>query len=328
MSLDQSERPLAFVDAAALGKNQWWRYVLAFFVFIVLLLLLSIVWMVFEELTFAWIEPAGLTYEAYRALVEKNAEWPDLPLSVSVLNTASVLVLVAIGTPAIAATVHWVHRRPFHTLFGVCRFGWRSAIYSAGAGVVPTVLLMVPFLVFRDDFSVITDWSAWLFFAVAIVVLVPFQVLAEETVFRGYLLQAASRLTRRTWVRVLLPAVPFAMIHFASPEFEAHPLPYGIGYFIYGLYFTWLALKSGGLAVPFGLHLAINLSIFTVASSPPSPYFGPVIFRWHTATPWPDVILVALLLAGHYWLLLRWGVIEKAAGTSSPPRLSDRKLQP
>jgi len=145
----------SFLDAAAVGKNQWWRYVLAFIVFITLLLLLTVVWQFTEGFFVAWIQPAGLTFEAYQALVAAPTEWREAPLGFSVLNVTSLMVLVAIGTPALAVTVRWVHGRPFHTVLAAGQFDWRSAAYSAGAGAVPTILLMVPFILFNDDFTVI-----------------------------------------------------------------------------------------------------------------------------------------------------------------------------
>jgi membrane protease YdiL (CAAX protease family) len=84
-------------------------------------------------------------------------------------------------------------------------------------------------------------------FVVDVVLLGPF---AEETLFRGFLLPRLAAQWGETTALVMSSLI-FALFH-------PHYGPYMALVFFYGWIFGWARLRSGGLAAPVGLHMALN----------------------------------------------------------------------
>lgn len=93
--------------------------------------------------------------------------------------------------------------------------------------------------------------------------------LAEEIVFRGVLLQLTAAFTRSLPLILALNGVLFSLAHF-------DPDPSGLVIrMLMGVGWAWIALRSGGVELTTGLHLANNLMI--------SLFLAPVSFK--PATP-------------------------------------------
>ncbi len=79
-----------------------------------------------------------------------------------------------------------------------------------------------------------------------------FVIFAIEYFFRGFLLFGLKeKLGRGT---ILVQMVPFAIMHIGKPEIEA------IGCIVTGLYFGYLAYRTGSLWPPFAIHLIANVA--------------------------------------------------------------------
>ena len=94
-------------------------------------------------------------------------------------------------------------------------------------------------------------------------------VLAEELLFRGAVLRSLRELAGDRWA-IVLTAVVFGLYHVLGTRYWAmglvfHVLMPTLG----GLLFAWAAVRSGGLALPIGLHLGGNWVQASVA------VFGP-----------------------------------------------------
>jgi membrane protease YdiL (CAAX protease family) len=98
-------------------------------------------------------------------------------------------------------------------------------------------------------------------------------VLAEELLFRGLLLRNL-RATWGDWPAIRLSALFFGVFHvIGSPNWGM-----GLGFqfllpALGGMFFAWAAVRSGGLALPIGLHWGGNWIQASVAgfSSPAEP---------------------------------------------------------
>ena len=78
--------------------------------------------------------------------------------------------------------------------------------------------------------------------------------IAEETLFRGYLLQTMTR-ARLAWLGVLLTSVLFASGHIGNPS--ANILSW-MNTFLAGIWLAAAYLKTRNLWFPFGIHLTWN----------------------------------------------------------------------
>lgn len=86
--------------------------------------------------------------------------------------------------------------------------------------------------------------------------------LAEEVFFRGWLLRHASAILRNRWVAIVLASLLFSAAH---GEFT--PAPF-ITRAIMGLGLAWMTLRTGGVELSAGVHMANNLMLALLVKGP------------------------------------------------------------
>ena len=115
----------------------------------------------------------------------------------------------------------------------------------------------------------------WAVFLVPLVVLIFFQAVGEELIFRGYLLQQLAVRFRSIIVWGILPSLGFGILHYANApltetslgvSFEVFDLTIGYAQlyyvgvtFITGLIFVALVVRTGNLWAAAGLHVGVNV---------------------------------------------------------------------
>jgi len=140
--------------------------------------------------------------------------------------------------------------------------------------------------------------ASWGWYVVVIVVTTPFQALAEEMMFRGYLMQAFGAIVRNVWVPIILTAVVFAFFHGTqNPWLFSSRLVFGV---LAGI----LVWKTGGLEAAVAIHVVNNLCAFALAL-----FTGTMSqVRTTTSVTWSqsiaDVVMFAVC-AGVCWLVAR-----------------------
>jgi len=101
--------------------------------------------------------------------------------------------------------------------------------------------------------------AGWGWYALVIAVTTPFQALAEEVMFRGYLMQAFGAIVRNVWFPIVCTAVVFALFHgVQNPWLFSSRLVFGI---LAGI----LVWRTGGLEAGIAIHIANNLCAFALA---------------------------------------------------------------
>jgi len=293
---DAHDGPPAFADAAVVGRNGWWRYLLSLIVIVVT--------------TFAL--QAGLAVVAYALgvpVLDLFGDGDDAASQsmASPAGFALLMLSVAAMLPATLLAVRWVHRRPIGTLFTARpAFAWRACGISAVVPLAAVVVLTAAMAVARPGtVEVVFEPGAFLLFLPLVLALVPLQVAAEEVLFRGYVLQAVARLSRRWWPRLLVPAALFTLAHMWNAEFRAGGLWAAVDYAAVALYLGYLALRGGGLEHAIGFHAGLNTAFFA--------FVGLSVADFRT----PTVVLIAdydfrlgllgtvLICAAHYGLIMR-----------------------
>lgn len=184
----------------------------------------------------------------------KRATAFELPAGMAAVHVALGL-LIAVSVVVVVV----IHRMPPRWLISVQPgVRWR---YLAITIVVAVVVLNGALWLSRLD----TPWApqpqpdAWVFIVV-ILLTSPLQAIAEEVLFRGYLMQAFGAMVRTPWFAILTSAVIFAALHGtqnAALFFDR--LAFGI---LAGV----LVCRTGGLEAAIAAHIVNNIFAFGYAA--------------------------------------------------------------
>ncbi len=282
----------SFLEPGRGKDNQAWRYVLT---------LVTIIW-------------AALLGGLIVILVAYAFEGS---LDIETYSPISVLLVSMLPFLAVLLTL-WGCLRLFHKrgLLSLVRptgaFSWQKILLSGVlwfflAGLSDLVLAILNPANYRWSF----DAKSFFLFLLPALILVPIQTSTEELVFRGYLTQWAGRYSRRMWLPLLVPSIVFMSMHALNPEVEAYgfwltmPMYLGIG-----LLMAWVTLKTGGLEMALGLHLANNLYATLIVTFPNTALPSPAFFSIQTYEPVAaliqQVIVMAVYLGFIYLIKREW----------------------
>jgi hypothetical protein len=191
---------------------------------------------------------------------------------VLLLMAASVNGAAAFGFVRMGASVM---KRRFMTYFTAApRFRW--GLVLAGLGL--HVLLLGPLMFWeswgeisagRFPLMTMTSVAGYrVFYVIFAMITVFIAALAEEILFRGWLLRHLAALLRNPWIAMAAGSLLFSAAHM-----EFTPAAFLVRV-IMGAGFAWMTLRTGGVELASGVHMANNLllTIFvqplTLASSP------------------------------------------------------------
>lgn len=278
-----------FLGSARSGKNDFWRYLLTIMAIVIAVFITGVV--------------VGILYLLISGNTNINQMSPIASLLVNMSIFPPALLMLYLG-------VRFLHKRSFKTLVTPQpKIAWRRMMLSAGlwflisaVGDVVTSLWITPGN-YRWSFNA----ASFIPFAILAVILIPIQTSTEELVFRGYLMQAFSLLTKRPWIPLVLSAILFASLHSANPEIAAYGFGWMIPFYLgMGLILGWITLYTGGLEASLGVHIANNLYAGLIVTFPSSAIVSPALFTIHTYDPklalGTFVVSALLYLASFIWL--------------------------
>lgn len=294
---------LPFEALGRTGRCRWWSFALAvpsaIAVYVTFLMIAGFAVM-------SVMPSAELRYAM--SLVGTVSDWSAVSGRHALIAFAEMMTIIAALIPALWLTVRLVHGRSWRTLVtGRDRFDMRAFLVSFGIATGLMAAAHAATQLILGGYAYVLDIERYLLFLPLVLLLVPAQVLAEEALFRGYLVQLVGCLTRRRTVVVVAPAAIFAAAHFTNAEVSKGGL-WVVAYFaVISLYLTWLAVRGNGLEYAIGFHLATNLFALSVVTSSVAVYPTPTIFFVREASLSAGVPTVAVLCAMHYWLLFGRG---------------------
>lgn len=240
----------AFLDLARQGKNRWWRYVLS-------LIVILFCWLILGSLPYLLLSVA-VTLARYPniRITPTGIAGIDPLLTFILLNFSFVMLLVGLWF-----AVRWIHQRRFTTLITPQpSIRWRRIGQGLSAWFIFAFLSsLVEFLYRPAAFQITFDPFRFVPFAVAILILTPVQTSAEELLFRGYLMQSSSLITRWRPFVLALPAFLFTLGHLANPEIQSGFWLLVAYYFGFGLFAGLITLRDDSLELALGVHAANNL---------------------------------------------------------------------
>ncbi len=267
----------------------------------------------------AWIAPMRARAQPWRVgigVVLAGAVWlPAVALALSLARTAGLApdqgaVVAFLLTFGVLPVVLGHVMRRLHHLPGARLLGPEERLEGAGVlrgilfvAVIAGILTLPAFgtgMLQRQH--PVGAWLLWLPAALPAVVL---QAAAEEIVFRGYLqTMLAARFASR-WIWWFIPALLFGLLHW-NPALGGSAWLMVAAALLMGLVFGDIAARTGGLALPVGLHFANNAFALLVVATP-SPLSGLALFLSPVDMDDPAAMRAALI--GNILLIAAlWGI--------------------
>jgi len=228
------------------------------------------------------------------------------------LDTPTVVLLMLLTFAGMAAgpvlAVRLVHRRPVSSLLGRLDRVFRDFLRAV---VVVAVANALDLLVWSFFFDAVPNLSLgrWLLFLPLALAGILLQTLAEEMVFRGYLMQqlAARFCSARVWM--LVPALLFGAAHFAPGTNGDNALIIVGATALFGVIAADLVRVSGSLGAAWGFHFANNVMAILVISAN-GTITGLSLFRTPYAAS--DTLALPLQVALDLaTMILAWAVLRR-----------------
>ncbi|MBW6472087.1 MAG: CPBP family intramembrane metalloprotease [Anaerolineaceae bacterium] len=258
------------------GKFEFWRYLLLIIIIVGVTLVAQALLLVIASFL--------------EGTMDFNLFPPITLLWVTMLPFAALLIFLVPG-------IRLLHQQSIKSVFTQKTiFNWKllttsAIIWFVLSGVADIIISILQPGNYVFSFSLFS----FLPYMLIALLLIAFQITAEEVLFRSYLLHGLTRLFRYRWLGITLQAILFGVLHGANPEVTSYGLlttmPFYIGI---GLLLGWLSLRSKGLEIALGLHFANNLYATSMVTFSESAIPSPAIF---TITNYqPETGLVAFVI--------------------------------
>jgi uncharacterized protein len=297
-----------FIAAAIEGKNSWWRYVI-----------LSVTPFLVSNTIGAIPLGIVIALSKIRGTLVFSGSMPDFESSGISLNLSFVLMVFPfiLALLSIVFLMEPLHLRKFKTIInGGIPIRWSRIFTSAIVWLVISGLYL--YLTIKADPSnyVINNTSKSLYIiAFLAIILIPFQAAFEEILFRGYLMQGFTILTKNRWMPMLITSLIFGLMHSFNPEMHAYGfwtmLPQ---YVFFGLVFAIPTMLDGGIEIAIGAHAANNIFLSVFLTTKASALQTPALYMQLTSYPWKEFAGLAassFLFLAIIFFIYRWKDMSK-----------------
>lgn len=273
-----------YLAYALRGKNAWWRYLLC--LVLACLLAVTVLMAIVAVLMLAHLMPPDLATQVQHP--EKVTPF--------FAGIAATFGFLTVGLMLAAALVH--RKRPADIIGQ-----WRWRFFAWGFGVwvvVQTVLALIDFLIAPRGF-VLSAGPGTLSLAAVAFAAIAIQTFAEEFIFRGYLTQGLLLLLRKPLPTAIVSGLLFGSLHIANGT------PQALNATVFGIICALIAIRTGGIALTFGLHLANNYFGAVVVVSGSDVFKGSpgLITQTTPQLLWWDLFLAVVVLLAVPWLIFR-----------------------
>jgi len=194
-------------------------------------------------------------------LDSSGQDWATYSADASAFGNIWGVVAAHLGLASMVLVVwgfyRFFHNRRLEWLWSVSPgVRWRYAIICLAASAIVMGAVTAYHWVTGPGWAPMPGWG-W--YALVIVATTPFQALAEEVLFRGYMMQALGTMVRNPWFPIVVTAVVFALFHgVQNPWLFSSRLVFGV---LAGI----LVWRTGGLEAAVAIHVVNNLCAFGLA---------------------------------------------------------------
>lgn len=289
-----------YLDQAQAGNASKWRYVLGISAILFIWLILGGIATAVLFVFFALIQRVDLT-DITRIVTD-----PSLLgyFSYYVILMSSFLFLFT----GILVIVYLVHGRSPRTIItGAQKISWRRI--GVGFLTWSGLLLLgtlIEYLISPQGFTLNFEPRVFFPFALLAILTMPIQTTSEELLFRGYLVQAGSLISRNWIFLTLWSAVPFALLHIANTEVAVNFVVVMLTFFVLGAFLTWISLKDGSIELAIGVHAANNLIAALLVTFPETSLPTPAIFLTNQYDPISSLIGTVVFCVLFYLVIFVW----------------------
>mgnify|MGYP005844876103 FL=1 len=285
-----------FLNNVYLGRNDAWRYLMTVFMSFV-----------------ASNVGAGLMVGVIIAAILLLKGGAGALGDISAFSGPTLLLMVAIGFSAsmffLYVGLKFIHKRDFISAVNSRGYlDWRRILRGAGAWFLIVVVLDLV-SVLADPSGVRFNFGAGFWWLLILAILAfPVQASFEEIFFRGYLMQGLWALIKRPVPLIIINSAIFSVLHWSNGSNLSMSLSITVSTFIIGVVLALVTLADDGVEMAMGVHIANNLYVSVIHSSPdaglgdlpslmvsPSdPYTSPLTLLLASA------LLVLILFRGRY----------------------------
>jgi membrane protease YdiL (CAAX protease family) len=279
-----------FFEFAARGKTAWWRYLISCVLAFPIAIFIGTVIIFCLEALHRF--PNNLAAELLR---------PSHPF-VFFLGTGTIFGTLLVGLIVAMAVLQNKHFRDV-----VGRWTWKMVFWGLALwGAVEIIANMLDFLIAPSGFRITAssgtrDLAIWALLGLSV------QTFAEEFIFRGYLTQAFLLATKRPLAAALASGLLFGALHLPNGA------PQAVVAVLFGIVMSLIAIRTGGIAFSFGVHLMNNLFGAVIVVSADDVFKGsPGVISQNTPQLlWWDFGVTAVALVGTLWFTTVIGKSER-----------------
>lgn len=273
----------AYLFYARQGRTQWWRYPLTIVAALMLATLITAVSMLL--LSFLGLPP------------QRFAQQLAKPSDAGIFFAGLGLLFASLCAGWALAAFLIQRKRP-----GEIIGQWQWSLFCAGAAlwlVVQSILAAIDFAIAPGGFSLSHAGTPWIAIWALVVLLI--QTFTEEFIFRGFLTQAILLAVKKPLPAACLSGLVFGAMHIPNG------VPQAINATWFGMICAFLAIRTGGIALTSGVHLANNYFGAVAVVSAGDVFKGaPGLVTQDTpGLTWWDLGLALIALALLPWLARR-----------------------
>jgi uncharacterized protein len=290
------------------GGNKFWMYIFG-------LLFLCVGYLVFGGLICLPLLNRALEMGATTEMIANNsntvfdADLLKIDKMYILLIQFSLFVFAFLG---IWIAIRFIHRKKLiHVLNGFSQFRYTHFFFAFAIwGVMLMITLLVSYFSSPDLMVLQFNPSRFVVLLLICLIFYPIQTLTEELVFRGYLLQGLSQITKSGWIPLITTSLLFGLAHMGNPEVQKHGWQMMYIYYAgFAFFLGCITLFDEGLELAYGIHLSNNLISSLMITSPNSVIRTDAIFFTNNEDPTSEVILCFCMILVSFiifWLKYRW----------------------
>jgi membrane protease YdiL (CAAX protease family) len=273
-----------YFEFASRGRNSWWRYPLCLIVAVLLAGMILLV--------------LGVALTLMGLLSPDIATQIQQPKYVMSLFLGIAATFAAL-TAGLALAAMLIHRKRPRDLVG----RWRWDFFAWGLGgwiIMQGALSLIDVLIAPHGFAVSANRGSASFAAIALIAILV-QTLSEEFIFRGYLTQGLLLALKKPLPAAIASGLLFGSVHIPNG------IPQALNAIVFGIVCAMIAIRTGGIALTCGLHLANNYFGAVVVVSGADVFKGSpgMITQTTPELIWWDLSLAVIALLGVLWLIFR-----------------------
>lgn len=266
-------QPNEFLALGEKGRHAWWQYILGFLISVSTWVATTIVALV------VILVGSGVKEFKYDDLTG-DIKGVDQLLAFEAVNVPFIFLIIATWLVA-----RFLLNRPFQTLIttrenvDLRRVAFGFVCWS----IVCCIGSIIAAQVYPGNIKLSLDFTKFAVSIPAVLLLTPIQTFGEELIYRGYILQGL-RFLRNFWVIAIINGALFVIPHIGTPGLSNPWIMY-LNYAVLGASLAYVTLRTKGIEVAFGAHMANNMFCALMVNYSVSSLKTSSVFVWTKVEP-------------------------------------------